>query len=100
MPFLFGWLMNAVYLLVLTAVSPFLIYRRITQGKYRNGWREKLTGRLQRRHPTRMCLWFTRVSAGEVLQVQRVLEDAEARFPDAELFVTVTTDTGYDVARS
>lgn len=100
MPFLFGWLLNGAYLLVLAAVSPFLIYRRITQGKYRGGWREKLTGRLTRRHPEKMCLWFHAVSVGEVLQLQKVLEESQLRFPDAELFVTVTTDTGYDVARS
>jgi len=34
-----------------------------------------------------------------VIQLQKVLEDTEARFPLAELLITVTTETGYDVAR-
>jgi 3-deoxy-D-manno-octulosonic-acid transferase len=99
MPLVFGWLLNGLYLLLLTAIAPVLIYRRITQGKYRRGWYEKLTGRLSRQHPDRICLWFHAVSVGEVLQLQKVLEETEARFPSAELFITVTTETGYDVAR-
>ena len=99
MPLVFGWLLNGLYLLLLMAIAPVLIYRRITQGKYRRGWYEKLTGRLSRQHPDRTCLWFHAVSVGEVIQLQKVLEDTEARFPLAELLITVTTETGYDVAR-
>ncbi|MBC8115424.1 MAG: 3-deoxy-D-manno-octulosonic acid transferase, partial [Candidatus Saccharimonas sp.] len=62
MPFIVTWLLNAVYALLLVAVSPLVLYRRITQGKYRGGWREKLFGRLTRRHPERTCLWFHAVS--------------------------------------
>lgn len=98
MPFLFGWLLNGVYLLIVLAVAPILVLRRITQGKYRRGWIERLTGRLVRKHPDRMCLWFHAVSVGEVLQLQKILGETEVRFPDAELFLTVTTETGYDLA--
>ena len=100
MPFLVAWFLNVAYGLLLLAVSPLLVYRRIAHGKYRGGWREKLTGRLARKHPERRCLWFHAVSVGEVLQLQHILDQTAARFPDAELFITTTTDTGYDVARS
>lgn len=99
MPFVVGWLLNGVYLLLLLAVSPILMFRRITQGKYRRGWGDKLTGRISRRHPEKHCIWFHAVSVGEVVQLQKILEEAEHRFPDSELLVTVTTETGYDVAR-
>src|SRR5688572_20230918 len=98
MPSLFTWLLNGLYALLLIAVSPVLIYRRLTLGKYRGGWREKLTGRLTRKHPERSCLWFHAVSVGEVLQLQKVLDETAARFPEAELLITTTTDTGFDVA--
>jgi 3-deoxy-D-manno-octulosonic-acid transferase len=100
MPFVFGWLLNGVYTLFLMAVAPLLIFRRVAQGKYRRGWNEKLTGRLQRRSAEKRCLWFHAVSVGEVLQLQKLLEEMELRFPDAELFITVTTETGFDVAKS
>ncbi|MBS0204855.1 MAG: 3-deoxy-D-manno-octulosonic acid transferase [Planctomycetes bacterium] len=97
MPF-FGWMLNAVYCLLLLAVAPVLLYRRLRHGKYRGGWREKLTGQVARRHPDRQCIWFHAVSVGEVLQLKKVLDETAARFPEAELFVTTTTDTGYGVA--
>ncbi|WP_010582238.1 3-deoxy-D-manno-octulosonic acid transferase [Schlesneria paludicola] len=100
MPFVFGWLLNGIYVLILTAVAPVLVYRRLAQGKYRHGWKEKLTGQLRRQHPDRPCLWFHAVSVGEVVQLQRIIEDARQRFPSAELFITVTTDTGFEVAKS
>ena len=100
MPFLVAWFLNVAYALLLLAVSPLLVYRRIAHGKYRGGWREKLTGRLTRKYPERHCIWFHAVSVGEVLQLQQVLDQTTTRFPDAELFITTTTDTGYDVARS
>ncbi len=100
MPYVVTWLLNAVYALLLVAVSPWVLYRRIAQGKYRGGWREKLFGRVTRRHPERPCLWFHAVSVGEVLQLQQVLDETAARFPEAELLITTTTDTGFDVAQA
>ena len=100
MPFVFGWLLSGVYLIILLVAAPILLFRRVTQGKYRRGWGEKLTGQLTRRSPKKNCLWFHAVSVGEVLQLQKLLEETEAKFPEAELFVTVTTETGYDVAKS
>lgn len=96
----FGWVLNGVYLLLLIAVAPVLFFRRWTQGKYRRGWSEKLTGRLSRQHPDRPCLWFHAVSVGEVLQLQKVLEECEARLSGCEFLITVTTETGFDVART
>ena len=100
MPFVVTWLLNAVYTLLLVAVSPLVFYRRITQGKYRGGWREKLFGHLTRRYSEGPCLWFHAVSVGEVLQLQQVLDETAARFPEAELLITTTTDTGFDVAKA
>ena len=100
MPWIVGWFLNLVYSGLLLTVSPLLVYRRIRHGKYRGGWREKLTGLVSRKFPDRRCIWFHAVSVGEVLQLQKVLDETQVRFPDAELFVTTTTDTGYDVART
>lgn len=96
----FGWLLNVVYVFVLLAVSPVLFYRRITTGKYRHGWNEKLTGRLVRRFPDRQCIWFHAVSVGEALQIQKTVEETVTRFPDVEIVITVTTNTAFDVAKT
>lgn len=100
MPLLFGWLLNLVYVGLLIVVAPVLLYRRFTAGKYRDGWNEKLTGRLVRQHPERKCIWIHAVSVGEVLQIQKVISEIVSRVPNAEVFISVTTSTGFDVAKS
>ncbi|MCA9115195.1 MAG: 3-deoxy-D-manno-octulosonic acid transferase, partial [Planctomycetaceae bacterium] len=99
-----AWLLNGLYVLLLTVVSPVLLYRSITQGKYRDGWREKLLGELPRLPktagaPHRPRLWFHAVSVGEVLQLQRLVAEILTREPAAEVVISTTTSTGLAVAR-
>jgi 3-deoxy-D-manno-octulosonic-acid transferase len=97
-----GWLLNVAYAALLLAVSPLLIYRSITQGKYRSGWNEKLLGRVPELPPVavgRKRYWFHAVSVGEVLLLRSVLTELQRREPDAELVVSTTTSTGHAVAR-
>lgn len=99
-----AWLLNGLYVLLLTVVSPVLLYRSITQGKYRDGWREKLLGELPRLpktagDPHRPRLWFHAVSVGEVLQLQRLVAEILSREPAAEVVISTTTSTGLAVAR-
>ena len=35
------WVLNLVYAALIAAAMPFLLYRRVRQGKYRAGWGEK-----------------------------------------------------------
>ena len=65
------WLLNLVYVALLAAVSPLLLYRRLRLGKYRDGWAEKFWGELPERTSSRPCVWLHAVSVGEVLQLQR-----------------------------
>ena len=97
---MFAWLMDAAYLAFLGAVSPWLLYRRISQRKPIAGWRIKLTGNLQRRYSDRPCLWFHAVSVGEVLQLQTLLAQLRDRYADYEFLITTTTGTGFDVAKT
>jgi len=100
MTIVLGWLLNAGYVLLIVVISPVLFYRRLVQGKYRRGWSEKLTGRLTRRHPDRPCVWLHAVSVGEVVQLGRVIEEIKSTLPEAELLISTTTETGFDVAQS
>lgn len=95
MPFL----LNAVYLALLVVCSPWLIYRAVRSGKYRDGWSEKLFGRAPLRIGDRPCVWFHAVSVGEVLLLRSVLKELERRRPGWDLVVSTTTPTGLAVAR-
>lgn len=97
---LLPWILNLVYLLLLVAVSPIIMYRRIALGKYREGWPEKFLGRLpQRVDPSRECVWLHAVSVGEVLQLRTLIDELTEQRPATDIVITTTTNTGFAVAR-
>lgn len=98
----FGWLLNVAYAALLLTLSPLLIYRAVTQGKYRTGWNEKLLGRvpdLPAVNPGKNRYWFHAVSVGEVLLLRSILAELQRREPSAEIVISTTTSTGHAVAR-
>ena len=93
------WLLNLVYVALLLAVSPVLMYRRWVLGKYRDGWAEKLWGQLPERTSSTPCLWLHAVSVGEVLQLRPMMKLLAAQRPNWQFVITTTTRTGLDVAK-
>jgi 3-deoxy-D-manno-octulosonic-acid transferase len=103
------YVLNFLYALLLVLVSPLILWRRITQGRYRQGWREKLFGLLpelparssatdpsQSRPPR---IWFHAVSVGELQVIRPVIELAKSEWPELQVIVTTSTDSGYDLAK-
>lgn len=101
-----GWILNFAYVLLIAAVSPLLIWRSVRQGKYRQGWDEKLWGQLPERASkasatsSRPLIWIHAVSVGEVLQLRTIVARLKTQRPDCELLITTTTSTGHEVAQS
>lgn len=90
---------NLIYLLLLAAVSPALVYQGWKHGKYRDGWSQKLWGQLpQRRSLDRQKVWLHAVSVGEVLQLQQVVRELRRRTDSLDVLISTTTQTGYQVA--
>ncbi|HJT77445.1 MAG TPA: glycosyltransferase N-terminal domain-containing protein, partial [Gemmataceae bacterium] len=96
MPFIF----DALYLLALVLLSPWLLYRALTTGRYRRGLASKLLGRaaLLSGSP-RPVAWFHGVSVGEVHLLRQVIAAFRQCHPDWECVVSASTDTGFDEAR-
>jgi 3-deoxy-D-manno-octulosonic-acid transferase len=94
------WLFDLAYLGLVVAVSPILLWRMVIKGKYREGWREKLFGRVPIRDSDAPCLWFHAVSVGEVLQLEPVLAELRRRIPGVDFVISTTTPTGRSVART
>src|SRR5438132_448209 len=94
-----GYLLNAVYFLVILLALPWLIYQRFRHGKYREGWPAKFWGHLPARDNDKPCIWLHAVSVGEVNLLAPILERWERRHPDWDVVISTTTQTGYQLAR-
>lgn len=97
------YLLNLAYLLFLIILSPWLLYKSLTTGKYRRGMWSKITGRgathsspLTPHHsPT---IWFHGVSVGEIHLLRPLVAAFRKRYPDWQCVISSTTDTGYEEA--
>ncbi len=86
------WLLDAVYLLALVLVSPWLLWRAWRTGRYRRGLRDKLLGLARDVSPG--AVWFHAVSLGEVKVLGHLVKAFRRRYPDRPCVVSATTDTG------
>ncbi|WZO99582.1 3-deoxy-D-manno-octulosonic acid transferase [Isosphaeraceae bacterium EP7] len=91
--------LDALYLLVLLACSPALVYRSWKTGRYRQGWAEKVLGKAPWRIGEGPCIWFHAVSVGEVMLLRPLVAEIERRRPGWQVVVSTTTQTGLAVAR-
>jgi 3-deoxy-D-manno-octulosonic-acid transferase len=93
------YLVNAVYLLALLLLSPWLLYKSLTVGKHRRGLLRKFLGLTVRRTHAAPCAWFHGVSVGEVHLLRQVVSRFRRRHPEWDCVISTTTDTGFDEAR-
>jgi len=98
-------LANVVYLLLIVAVSPFLILRSVRGGRYRRGLSNKLLGLSAKKSKSYRDIaaakshlrWFHAVSVGEVNLLAGLIGSLQ---PDQAkpYVISTSTDTGYDLA--
>lgn len=91
-------LIDFIYLLAALAISPIFIYRVIRHKRYRTGWAQRF-GKVTRKKPGKKCIWLHAVSVGEVNAAKTIIQELETQFPDFEIVVSTTTDTGFARAR-
>ncbi len=94
-----AYLLNLAYLGLVALASPLLIFRALTQGKYRQGWGAKLLGLAPRREGDAFCVWLHAVSVGEVNLLKPLVERLARARPDWQVVISTTTRTGYALAR-
>src|SRR5215210_4754139 len=92
------YLLDVLYLLSLTFLSPWLIYKALTTGKYRRGLASKLLGRVSVPPASGPRAWFHGVSVGEIHLMRQLVAAFRQRHPDWSCVVSTTTDTGFDEA--
>ena len=89
---------DLIYLLALIAISPKILYRVITQNRYKKGWSERL-GKVRRNFPDKKCIWIHAVSVGEVNATKTIVAELKKYLPQYEIIISATTDTGIEQAR-
>lgn len=94
-----AYLLNLVYLLLLVLSAPWLVVAALRKGKYREGFRAKLLGRVPMRQGTERCLWLHAVSVGEVNLLAPLLARLEQQHPDWVSVISTTTKTGFELAK-
>src|SRR6056297_1957396 len=92
-------LANLIYLGLLLALAPLILYRAVRHGRYRQGWREKLLGAVPAGAPTASRrIWLHAVSVGEGNLLRCLVQRLQQHHPDAELLVSCSPDSGYALA--
>ena len=84
------------------ASLPYWLFQMACHGKYRKGLAERLgrlPSRLQLPGREERVIWVHAVSVGEVLAVAGLVEELGRRFPQHQIFISTTTDTGQALAR-
>ncbi len=91
---------DAVYLVLLVAISPWLVWQSLRTGKYRQGLPAKLFGLVPRRDSTKPCVWLHAVSVGEVNLLVPLVAEIGRLWPDWDCVISTTTRTGFALAQS
>lgn len=96
--------LNLLYAAALIVASPVILVRAVRHRRYRRGVADKLFGPSPRtcdrlRGDTdRPLLWLHAVSFGEVNLLPGVVRELTSRCPETHVVVSVSTDSGYDLA--
>jgi 3-deoxy-D-manno-octulosonic-acid transferase len=93
------YLLNGLYLLLLVVVSPWLAWKALWTGKYRRGLGQKWTGSAPLLSPDKPRIWLHAVSVGEVLLLKPLIAQLHSKYPQWDLVLSTTTNTGFDVAQ-
>jgi len=91
------YVVDIIYVLALAAFGPVMLYRSITQGRYKRGFWQRF-GNISRRYPEKKCIWLHAVSLGEINAARSIITDLSKKFPGYEIAISTTTDTGFDRA--
>lgn len=92
------FLRDFLYLLAVLVMLPLLVYRRICQGRYKEGWGERFGG-ASVSGPDKKVIWIHAVSVGEVNGIKTLVSELEATGEGIEVVISTTTDTGMARAR-
>ncbi|MGD9339083.1 MAG: glycosyltransferase N-terminal domain-containing protein, partial [Syntrophobacterales bacterium] len=95
------FLYNVLWLLALPGILLYLSLRRLFTGKYRQNLGQRFGLGLEHRENagSQEVIWVHALSVGEVLSAIPLIRSLRQEFPDFDIFVSTTTESGQQVAR-
>ena len=93
MPLIF----DSIYLTASLLGSPYLLFKVLTSKRYRSGLNQRF-GIQADRLSHKPSIWVHGASVGEIITAKRIIERIDEEFPEWEIFISATTNTGFSVA--
>lgn len=93
-----GLALDVGYASLLTAAAPYIALRAARTGRYREGWAERVLGRVPELAADQACIWMHGVSLGEV-QLLRPLVQHFDGLDRNRVVLSTSTLTGMQVAK-
>ena len=88
------WVADLCYVLAGLIYLPHLLYEMVFLKKNRRGWTER-RGHLDSLPPNRRRIWIHAVSLGEMNATRSLVAALREQWPDGQVVISTTTDTGY-----
>lgn len=96
-------LLNLLYIILLIVASPWLLYRAVTTGRFREGSYQKLFGvvppSLVKQLAGKPVFWMHGVSVGEVQLLKPLVEELRSKNTRMSFAISTTTQSGMDLAK-
>lgn len=94
-----GLALDVGYASLLTAAAPYIAVRAVRTGRYREGWAERILGRVPELSGDAGCIWMHGVSLGEVQLLRPLVEHFDGGDSLRRVVLSTSTLTGMQVAK-
>ncbi len=89
---------DSFYITATLLSTPYILVKMLTSERFRAGLSQRL-GRLPRREGDRPCFWVHAASVGEVNTASALIKAMEEEYPDWDIVISTSTNTGFANAR-
>lgn len=89
---------DSLYLTATLLATPYILVKMFTSERFRAGLSQRL-GRLPTRQNNGPCFWVHAASVGEVNTAAALVKAMEEEFPDWDIIISTSTNTGFSNAK-
>lgn len=91
-------ILDAIYIFIIILSLPFLLYKVITNERYRTGFAQRFGFYLHKRASKKKCVWMHGSSVGEILTGRDFINKIVNVYTNIDIVISAWTNTGKDIA--